>query len=509
MPATPTPASPHPTTLNVQRADTTLLNVQRAAGNRAALELMRRTSARPRPLPLPCPGSPPRPAPVLRARLPEDSELASLLTPGPNESATTEGLRRLVGDALEELSAAQRTAVETQARGAQTAADFAALPDGERLQRLADAIRVLHPDRELGDPAQYKSQLRTGAQRANLTTLLDNTDQLFEDILAASDLNAWITEIFGAGQHSRVLRRLRRAKSGLQAAGRRRTISADMSGYSEEVGLGGFAVFQTHIALERSAIQNPNDDHSIQLTLHEAMHFGTGSVEDTIYLEDSSDFTTLATDDKVNNAAHYEVLALRVRDPSDALAFPPPNNVFTPGSSSGPSPSMTAEDEGRRLANRRYRDAWSSSIDLWEELRDVHLSPRRWGRARRYLPFWSAAEKLTIHDRTISVAGGPDAAPVTPLDLALAESFTKKLNDVWRTLRSQSASALESAEATAAEIASATTAEDHRDLLVKCALRASGIELTGAVDRDAEVLRLLHVDADRLFRPRDPATAPA
>jgi hypothetical protein len=387
-------------------------------------------------------------------------------------------------------------------------ADFSALPAEERLQRLAAAIRALHPDRELGDPAGYESRLRSGAQRANLATLLANTDRLFADILAAPNLRTWITEVFGAGQEARVLYRLRRAKAGLQAAGRRRTISADMSGYSEEVGLGGWAVFQTHISLERAAIEDPSAPSSVRLTLHEAMHFGTGSVTDTVYLENSSDFTSLAVDDKVNNAAHYEVLALRVTDPATALAFPAPNNIFTPRTSSGPAPSMTPADEGRRFANRRLRDGWSTSIDLWEQFRNVQQRPARWATVRRALPFWSAVEKLTVHQRTIRVGGGADEAPVTMIDLALAESFTHKLNTVWSALRAVDASTLETAHATAAELAAATTADQHRDLLVVCALRASGINLTGSVDRDAEVLRLLDVNANRLLQARDPATAP-
>lgn len=502
----PTPAPPRPS----------LLDVQRTAGNRAAIDVMARTGAHREPMaglppatPATAPGASATAPSVLRARLPDDTDLGAVLAPGPNEAPATAGLRRLLLDAMAEMTGAQKSAIHAAARGSLSHPDFSALAAPERLRRIAAAIRSLHPDRELGDPAQYESRLRTGADRANLTTLLSNTDQLFADILAAPSLDTWITEIFGAGQRSRVLRRLQRARRGLQAAGRRQTITADMSGYSEHVGLGGWAVFQTHISLERRAIQSPADSDSIQLTFHEAMHFGTGSVVDTVYLENSSDFTTLATDDKVNNAAHYEVLALRTRSPADALAFPAPNNVFTPATSAGPTATMTPADEGRRFANRRYRDAWSSSIDIWEELRRVHRGPRAWASARRYLPFWSAVERLTMHERSIRASRRPDEAPVTLLDLALAESFTRKLRGVWRILRSQPASVLETAHATASELAAATTAEHHRDLLVKCALREAGIQITGAEDRDAEVLRLLHVNASRLFTPRDPASAPA
>jgi hypothetical protein len=485
-----------------------VLGIQAAAGNRAALQLLARTGARREARRLVPAGMVRGTPPVMRARLPAHADLQSLLGAGANQAPLTAGLRRLLLDALAELSGPEKSAVHGRARGALSSAELAALPEADRLRRIAEAIRHLHPDRQLGDPAQYGSRLRTGAQRANLATLLSNTDQLFADILAAPDLNTWITEIFGAGQQGRVLRRLRRAKAGLQAAGRRQTITADMSGYSEEVGLGGWAIFQTHISLERGAIQNPSAAGSVQLTLHEAMHFGTGAVVDTVYLENSSDFTTLATDDKVNNAAHYEVLALRVRNPTNALAFPAPNNVFTPQSSAGPAATMTPADEGRRFANRRYRDAWSSSIDLWEEYRRVQQNPRLWARMRRSLPFWSAVEKLTIHNRTIRLRGRADEAPVTLIDLALAENFTRKLNVVWTVLRSQSASALESAHATPAEIAAATTADQHRDLLATCALRASAIHLTGSVDRDAEVVRLLEANAGRLLQPRDPVTAP-
>ena len=508
QPGTSRPSAPTPSFRHVAPGRHFLLRHWTSVGNRAVLDMLSRTNA---------PSGPERPntadlqrslPTVMRARLPADPDLQSLLGGGANQTPLIAGLRQLLADAFAEMSGAERMAIQTRARGALSVADFAALPQPERLRQLADATRQLHPDRELGDPSQYESRLRTGTQRANLATLISNTDQLFADILAAPNLNTWITEIFGAGQQSRVLYRLRRAKAGLQAAGRRQTISADMSGYSEEVGLGGWAVFQTHISLERDAIQNPSDFSSIQLTLHEALHFGTGAVVDTVYLEDSSDFTTLATDDKVNNAAHFEVLALRVRDPANALAFPAPNNVFTPQTSSGLAPTMTPADEGRRLANRRYREGWSTSIDLWDAYRSVQQSPRLWARMSRALPFWSAVEKLTIHERTIRVGGGADEAPVTLIDLALAESFTRKLNNVWSVLKSQSASALETAHATAAEQAAATTAEQHRDLLVVCAFRASSVGLTGSVDRDAEVIRLLDVHSNQLLQARDPGTAP-
>ena len=58
------------------------------------------------------------------------------------------------------LTAAERTAVETRARGALSAVDFAALSDRERLTRLAEAIEHLRPDRVVQDPGLMRSGAR-------------------------------------------------------------------------------------------------------------------------------------------------------------------------------------------------------------------------------------------------------------------------------------------------------------------------------------------------------------
>ena len=244
----------------LDRANTAqaIAQLQRTAGNRATTALL-------------IPVRPAGPvgtdvAPLVqRDRVPSQAELALLLpAAGANLPAHLRGLDQVVRNVMTEtdpvlgLTAAERTAVETRARGALSAAGFAALSDQERLTRLAEAIEHFRPDRVVQDPGLMRSGARPATtDAANIATLVSNVGILIDDILAASDIDLWLGQIFGAGNGGIAKRRYQLAKVFLNQLAARNKILSDRSGYSLEADLGGTTIAGSSIELTPPTIDNP------------------------------------------------------------------------------------------------------------------------------------------------------------------------------------------------------------------------------------------------------------
>lgn len=466
--------------------------LQRTAGNRATAGLL----------------SAPRPAAsgivVQRARVPGQAELAVLLPAGgANVPAHLRGLNQVVQNVLTEtdptlgLTAAEHVLVHARALGALSPPDFAALPLQERLTRLAEAIENIRPDRAVRDPALMRSGTRPGTtDAANVAALVTNVGTLIDDILAASDIDLWLEQIFGAGNGGFAKARYRLAKVFLNRLASANRILSDRSGYSEESGLGGSTISGRSIELTPQTIDNPGDLGNQILTLHEAMHAGNELVDDFGYIGEAG-FTGMSHSRKLRNAAHYEVAAHRLRDPGNALAFPDVVNggflTFTPATSTGPGATLTVPQDARNHASDLIENAWAGSLDLYDQWARVYRNPRLWPGMRGRLQFWSVAENLTVHEKTISptAAVGSDSAAVSRVDLALSEVLSRRIALVQNQLRGADPVAFEAANASAAEVAAATNLATHRDLLVLCAVRAFGTSLTGDAARDTAVISRL------------------
>jgi hypothetical protein len=120
--------------------------------------------------------------------------------------------------------------------------------------------------------------------------------------------------------------------------------------------------------------------------------------------------------------------------------------------------------------------------------------------------------KMTIHERTHvdAAAGGVATAPVTIVDMSLAEGVLRKLahgiHGVPKT--EPEMTAFLAANATAAEIAAASTIDQKRDLLIRLTLRLRVRSITGTVDRDFRVVTTLGttpLDFPKILKPRSPA----
>ena len=458
---------------------------------------------------------------VQRARVPSGSELALLLPAGgANLPAHLRGLRQVVENVLTEtdstlgLTPAERTTVLTTAKGGLSDTAFAALPEQDRLTRLAAAIQAVRPDRVVADPGLMGSGARSHTADAhNIATLVTNVGQLIDDVLAAPDIDLWLKQIFGAGNGGFAKRRYQLAKVFLNRLAAANKILSDRSGYSAESDLGGTTVAGHHIELTPDVIDNPGDVNNQILTLHEAMHAGNELVEDFRYIGEAG-FTALPGSQKLRNAAHYEVAAFRLKMPTHANAFPDPAApgtflTFTPGTSSGPAATLTVPEDARNQASGLVEHAWSATLDLYDEWAKIYRKPALWPGKRTVMAFWSVVENLTVHEKTsvtVTAVRGSDTAAVSQVDLALSEVLSHRIGLVQRTLRIADPVAFENAHASASEVAGATDLATHRALLVLCAVRASGLSLTGTDSRDAAVITRLGEakEQDRVFVARPP-----
>lgn len=506
-----------------------VLRLQRTAGNRAVTRLVQSGSGArdPRsPLqPMRHPTSTSRQgftssasaAPAIqRSRIPGQAALSDILpVGGENTDAHLEGLERLLRLVLTDpdpergLTDDQRGEVIRRAQGGLSTAQFLGLPDQTRFQMIATAIEQVRPDRAVRDPGLMRSAARPATQdAANIATLVSNVTSLIDDILGAADIDTWLAQVFGAAHVATAKDRYGLARTALNDLAARDRILTDRSGYSAEVGLGGTTMFQHSIELEPQTVDDPGHLGSQILTLHEAMHAGNDTVDDFGYAN-TPGFTTMPTARKVDNAAHYEVAALRLRDPGDDLAFL--GQTFTPASSGGPDPGLTIEEDARNQATDMFENAWAASLDLYDRWVEIHSGARSWSSQAPAMRYWSRVENLTVHRKTVIDGSGADTAAVSQIDLALSEGVSRGLSDAGSHLDGVADPLdFERSRATADERSLATGLASHRELLVRCALRALGRPLTGPEDRDVRVIQELVAaeGAGSYFQARDPGTFP-
>jgi hypothetical protein len=268
---------------------------------------------------------------VQMRRLPPN--VAALLTDpadptatAPNFDANAEGMVLLLQRAAAELTPDELARVQAGMRGGLGWLEFLGLPASEVLTRASNALLAVRPDLTLGDPNLIDTGPRSGtADEANLTRLVANTKVVFDAIIAGSH-DTSVGQVFGAGNIATAKAKYRRGRLWMQRLERRDKIVTDRSGYSEEVALGGLTGFHDQIALSPDVIDNPDDAESIITLIHESLHAGNADVEDNGYIHQPS-FTELTEDEKLTNAAHFEVVPRRILGaslPSTARPSSPP-----------------------------------------------------------------------------------------------------------------------------------------------------------------------------------------
>lgn len=464
-----------------------------------------------------------------------------------NFAASADGAQRLIDRAMAELTAADRAAVMTTRRGGLTAAQFDLLPRRERLSRHAEAIIALFPTRQLGDPNLIDTGPRPATPDAvNITTVVTNANAIFTSI-ASGARDTWVEQVFGVANVTAAKTKYAEARTWmntLHAAGK---ILTDRSGFSDEVSEGGLTGFQEAIGLHPDVIDNPSDNESVVTLIHESLHAGNSDVGDNGYIS-APQFTSRSEADKLENAAHFEVVPWRILAPGDPRAFRvvpttlmealiaavrPTFQTFIPaGTTIGgvSAPALTPAEEGAKAASDQLEDAWALGLNLHRPYVQVFRTPTDWRvpqpafggmRFDRSLRFWSKVQKLTIHRKTINPASAnPDKHPVSQIDIALSEGLTRKLAQAGSLLDPLTAEAdilaFEASHSTTAERAAAfpggahTSVNAERDFLLKLAVRDPTVKpMTGTVARDLRVVRQLTAVGDAwtdILRPRDPGT---
>lgn len=442
---------------------------------------------------------------------------------------------------------------------------IAALDAGsiDQLKAFAREIQVATPDSVLGDPHLIDSGPRPGAQQTpdqnNINTLVDQTEQRVFNVIISGARDADLRQVFGAAHVAEAKQKCRLAKAEMRRLQHIGKILTDWSGYSEEAGVGGLTFFHKQIAVAHSNLDGPTLPDSIATMFHESMHAGNSSVVDNGYIL-TPPFLTLNWPLKLNNAAHFEVIAYRILDPSNDRAYPDPAHPghfleFVPAGTGG-TPPLTARQDAIGRANRKFEAAWDTADDLHGILVRVYEHPEQWNdldlhaspdfgvtagtRFSQCLPYWSKVQRMTIHKRTgyplpipfpappapvhpphghalVAPALTPSSSPVTLIDIAQSEHVTHKMSQGMDETGAQAmtvarAVAREST-ATAAQTAQiALGPQQEADVLVALVRTQTIGEITGPPGRDIRVIdRLAQAHNGTygdILTARDPATFP-
>jgi hypothetical protein len=519
LPLSPQPAHGHHlcgAAAAPSHAQPRLLALQRAAGNRTVQRVLRRPAGQ---------------RVLQRRRVPSAEDLLPLIGDSsiPDEAAHRAGAKRLVDRAWEDLTPDERARAKTEALSGMTWERFSALPPGHQTGAWADAIAKVRPSLRLGDPLLINTGPRAGTHdAANLRRLVDNANRVLAAI-ASGRRDADLRQVFGAANVGRAKRRYANGRRWMNRLHKRGQIVTDRSGYSLEVGLGGSSMFQSQLTVVDGAVDKPDDDESIVIMIHEAVHAGNADVLDHGYINIEPDtFRGLPARVKLRNAAHYEVVPRRVLD---AEHFQFAGQTFRPAGSSAAIPPMTPRLRAMRGASEDLRQAWAVGVDLHKLYVHLLSSPWEWNLVdlstffagigpgltfKDTLPFWSKVMRLTIHARTHidPRVGRVSTNPVTLIDIALSEGVVRKLARALHAMPDSEADAttLLSDKATAAERAQATTVDAERDLLIRLVLRERAARITGDEERDFRVVKQMATAGDRSWRSilarRSPADFP-
>lgn len=558
-----------PTLATGARGREALLEVQRSAGNRAVGRLLRSRRPRTEVAPRAEPGR----RVLARRRMPGGLEVEDILSdngPGGRTAATDAaasqaGLDRLWTLVKEQLTGPDQGDVAAVAVTGLTTAQLTALPPAEMVAKWStgfanwnamkpweqqkafiDALGTVRPDLKLGDPRLIDIGPRPAtADAANIQTLVDNANKVFDDI-AAGKRDTDIKQVFGDGFVDIAKAKYREARKWMNKLHTDDHIVTDRSGYNEEVSLGGLTGFHVQISLQSDVIDHPGNHESIVTMIHESLHAGNSDVKDKGYINQPS-FDKLPTAVKLTNAAHFEVVPRRmlptdpvpdpahpgqmVPGPADPFAFA--GQTFTPAGSTGPSghtPPLTPRQKAIRAASEMFREAWTLGLNLHTFYVQVYKSPSDWDtmdlaslglpagtHLADVLPFWSKVEKLTIHERThINAAAGKlSTNPVTLIDVALSEGVTRKLGLAMDKVpqTEADADAFEQANATAAEITAATaTVDGERDLLMKLVISKKVNSIGGgSLDRELRATIQMGTAGDQwkdILKKRPPSAFP-
>ena len=292
---------------------------------------------------------------VRQLRLPSPGKLAALLK-GPVDAAEGNALAHRNGLRLL-LEAIHVTHLSVRLRSG--------FFDTETNADLLELVRSLlsdDPSLELKLPTFYDTKKETKSDEADrriIAQLVSDTDWLFGQIESSQwneELeNAFPQDMAGEDRVQDARDNYRSARKSMNELYEKGCIFIDRSDYLRAIDLAGFALStpKEGIVLQDGIIAN--HEAACLTLLHESMHIGGMSVEDTMY-PSHPDFDTLDTYGKLCNASHYEVVPAIILEVPDAAPLPVMQDA--PMLSSLPH-SMDLNSDSKRPANPSSASAQS------------------------------------------------------------------------------------------------------------------------------------------------------
>lgn len=190
--------------------------------------------------------------------------------------------------------------------------------------------------------------------------------------------------------------------------------TVDYNGDDAETGTGGYAAFYEQ-KVHFSPKTCEDNEHSQMTVIHECAHLSNATIRDKGYVG-SPGFDTMKEEDKLTNAAHYEVAPGWERGMTDRYGAP---RVFTPFVEG--SGTETDEDLGRRAASEYFRKAWIKALNFLIRLKEYRTSTTGTLGHGKELKEFSQKMGLTLHRQDKWVV------KVTLLDITLMENITRML----------------------------------------------------------------------------------
>lgn len=440
----------------------------------------------------------------------------------PDRKAHADGLRLLLWRQMQELQLKtnfsslqdaiwKKLKLYNPASGQVSIENILTKGDHMDLENLAEAITTAVEETQLGTPEGYLAPPSNSKETSNIELLVDRVSALFDKVWGDDSV---LGEVFGASYVSTAKSKLQKGKEKMILLKKDKKIITDRSGFSKEVNLGGMSTPGINILLPSTAIDAPDLFISQTTLLHEAMHAGNPDVLDAGGYVGSPGFKIQSSAVKLANAAHYEVLAWKQATPENPLwsgVFEVPGEIRKDGGTVL-EPYQTEKALGDIY--EIFRKAWTMGLWLYQTFLDVYKSPALWEQIhsngcayRDFLPYWSKVTCLTLHERTPDPTSSDKAkAPVSQVDLALLESFTRRMNMAMQWLPKTEAEAWKISSVYHGKgcVEYVFRPEDERDVLLKHMINL--LNISGNPGRDLKaVTQLSECCFNDIFRKYNPA----
>ncbi len=223
----------------------------------------------------------------------------------------------------------------------------------------------------------------------------------------------WLKCVFGS-ESGKARDNYNKIMDKLSGVGRSIKVTTDYNGDSEQWGIGGYADSdkQTIHFLQTMCGKDPKSPIT---AIHECAHLVDPGIGDLGYAG-SPGFELMTEKDKINNAAHYEIVPCWI----SSLSCPyPPGTGFKES-----VPGNNNVDLGKKQAADYFQRAHLIAFNYADKIRRIYSGDRQMTPG---VIMYSKAMGLTIHSNK--------RQEVTLLDVTLAENIAHVLVDMYKSIR--------------------------------------------------------------------------